>query len=67
MIVKIQKPLVTNAKNPEYLVYNQSRTVQLQIPGLDELFTGGELRIYHKARLKGDQLIIKERVNDQLW
>ena len=67
MIVKIQKPIVSSVSEPKFLIYNESRTFIREEHGHDKLFTGGEIKVYHKAQLKNDQLIIKQRVKDQLW
>ena len=71
MIVKIQRPLSTNADIPEALIYNKSRTVMYQIPYVEvqQLFNGtlGELKVYHEAEVINKILHINERVEDQDW
>lgn len=69
-VVKIQRPVASNAKVPEYLIYNEDRsfTSQLEIAGeVHDLF-GDDYKIYAKVRLWGDGVLqIVERIEDQPW
>ncbi len=69
MIVKIQKPLMTNGDEPMALIYNQSRSVHIQIPfsRVQHLFDDDEIKIYTKARIFMKQLIILSKVEDRNW
>ena len=67
MIVKIQAPIASSVQYPKFLIYNESRSFIRDEHGHEKLFTGGEVKVYHEARLKGDRLIIKQRVKDQPW
>lgn len=70
MIVKIQRPLMTNGQEkPQALIYNQDRSVEAMIDyeayeGMFELY---ELKIYHYAHMEGTILHIDERAPDQDW
>lgn len=72
--IKIQRPLMSNDPNVGFLIYNEARNVEYQAQGLDELFTDGSLKIYHKALLVPDpkkrgayKVKIGERVPDENW
>ena len=75
MIVKIQRPLMTNGSEPMALVYDQTRrNINAMIPyfEVEELFAveDGEeppLKVYHQASIEFGQLAIEERVEDQDW
>lgn len=70
MIVKIQRPLASTEPNPPALVYNEDRSVTLHMPitpELKHLFQGGELKVYHKATIEGDKLMIGRRVQNPDW
>lgn len=69
MIVKVQLPIASSADNPPMLVYNEDRSVFMQMP-IQERFVD-ELkdfpRGYYNARFVDDQLVINERIADQAW
>lgn len=67
MIVKIQKPLMTNGQEPMALIYNRSKSVWLNIPFhmVSELFQNDELKIYADVKIKNKKLIIREFVDEQ--
>lgn len=68
MIVKIQRPLMTNGDEPMALVYNRGRKFTAQMPftaEIEELFADGSLKVYHEARERNGKLMIGERVKDQ--
>lgn len=69
MIVKIQKPLMTNGDEPLAYIYNQSRSVELHIPlsTVESLFEEGEFKIFAKARLIGTTLKILGKAKWQDW
>lgn len=75
MIVKIQRPLMTNGDEPMAFVYNKDRlTINAMIPyfEVEELFVAedGEeppSKVYHEAALINGNLEIGERVEDQDW
>ena len=70
MIVKIQKPLMTNGNSePMALIYNQSRSIQLQIPfaQVEHMFDEDELKIYAKAKVFMKNLVINKKVEERNW
>jgi hypothetical protein len=75
MIVKIQRPLMTNGNSvPMALIYDQNRNLHEMLPyfEIEELFAvdDGEeppLKVYHDANLSNGILHIGERVEDQDW
>jgi hypothetical protein len=69
MIVKIQKPLMTNGGEPMALIYNQSRSIHIQIPfsRVQHLFDEDEIKIFAKARVFMKQLNILSKVEDRSW
>lgn len=70
MIVKIQRPLASSAPNPPALVYNKDRSMTAHMPitpDLAHLFKGGELKVYHEAKIEGDKLMIGRRVQNPGW
>lgn len=69
MIVKIQRPLMTNEDEPMALIYDQSRAFLTQYPytAVESLFEDGSLKVYHLAKLVGTELEIGVRVKDQEW
>lgn len=73
-VIKIQRPLASNDPNVGFLIYNEQRNVQTEVPGLGHLFEDGSLKVYHKALLVPDpkkrgayQIRIDERVPDPNW
>ena len=69
MIVKIQRPLMTTESVPQALIYNRSRSVQQMVPfgEVEYLFSRSELKIFCKARLDDDKLVIGRKLNPQDW
>jgi hypothetical protein len=70
MIVKIQRPLVSNDPAPKALVYNRPRTFEAQMaitPDIEALFADGSREVYHKANLSGSELQIGRRVRGLNW
>ncbi|ALC12523.1 hypothetical protein [Sphingopyxis sp. 113P3] len=70
MIVKIQRPIVSNADEPMALVYNRDRSLEahmLMTPGIEALFADGSLKVYHRASLRGTELHIGRRVKEPNW
>jgi hypothetical protein len=70
MIVKIQRPLMTNGDEPMALIYSKDRYVEYMCPfhQVEELFGMDEQKIYHHAVLgKGRKLLINKRAPDQDW
>jgi hypothetical protein len=69
MIVKIQRPLVSNDDDPPALLYNEDRSVSLQVPFIDvaQLFGTFQLKVYVNAAMVGDTLVLGEIVPDQDW
>ncbi len=69
MIVKIQRPLMTTESVPQALIYNRSRSFEQMIPftEVECLFSGTELKIFCKARLDDDKLVIGRKLNPQDW
>ena len=68
MICKLQRPLFTNAE-PTMLVYNESRTFEMQVlftEDLAELF-GDDLKLYARCHMKGGILHVDKLVDDRAW
>ena len=69
MIVKIQRPIMTNGDTPMVLIYNRSRSVNTQWPLSDELnqlFSEGEYKAYFRADLDTDgKLYIGKKIGPQ--
>lgn len=69
MIVKIQRPLMTNGNaTPMALVYNRGRKFTAQIPytsDIEALFSDGSLKVYHEVKEKRGKLLIGDRVENQ--
>lgn len=59
MIVKIQRPLMTNGEEPMALLYDRDRTFQVQVPlsHVEQLFKGNEVKAYCRAELDEDGLL----------
>lgn len=69
MIVKIQRPLMTNGSDPKALIYNQDKTYQA-MPDLDSvigLFGPDENKIYHHAEVRENLLYIGHKTKTQIW
>lgn len=74
MIVKIQRPLISTQEDPPVLIYNRSRTHEIEVPysNVQSMFEPPEaidnpLKIYVKAKMKGTLLHLGRRVEDQDW
>lgn len=74
MIIKIQRPLMTNGDEPMALIYNKDRSIEHMCPyfEVEELFAskdGEELpaKVYHKADIIDTKLVIGRRVEDRNW
>lgn len=69
MIVKIQKPFMTNGSEPIAFIYDEFRAHETQVPlsTVDQLFFLNEYKIYHHAHMEGTILHIDERTQDQDW
>lgn len=70
MIVKIQRPLMTNEANPQALVYTKDRIVDFTIDAskVDKAFGPGEYKVYHNASLSSKGVLhVGSRVADQDW
>ena len=71
VIVKIQRPIVTNEVNPQALVYNEDRSILLTVPysDVEELFEDGELKIYVQVHVENGELNIAGnlRLDTQEW
>ena len=67
MVVKLQRPLASNAEDMEVLIYDESRNFETMVPwsnfwesmfsvfGLKEY---GEAKFFAEAHLKGTELVI---------
>ena len=60
---------MTNSREPMALIYNQSRSVNIQIPfsQVEHMFEEHEIKIYAKARIFAKQLIIVGKATEQDW
>lgn len=69
MIVKIQRPLMTNGDEPMALIYNQSKTHMVHVPlsTVESMFEEGEQKIYAKARMVGTTLHIRSKTEPRDW
>ncbi len=67
MIVKIQKPMISDEDVPMSLLYNRDRTVMIMIPFADvaELFGTYQMKVYVRAQLEGKNLILEDIVSNQ--
>lgn len=69
MIVKIQKPLESNEKNPPVLVYNQDRSYEEFLEFTDGLrqAIGDRAKIYVEARVENGVLHLVREILPQPW
>jgi hypothetical protein len=74
MIVKIQIPIMTTAEVPMALIYNEDRSIEVEVPASEvkQLFREGEFKVYAHAEDKlggddGKKLIITELAPNQSW
>jgi len=69
MILKLQRSVITSSHDIQYLLYNQSRTVRIQIEGeeLAQYFKKGEYKVFVSAEQKGSKLLINDLIDDQGW
>lgn len=69
MIVKIQRPITTNAEEPKALIYDRDRTFNLMVPleGVRELFGTYQYKLYARAEIVDGILTIEGTVPDQDW
>lgn len=69
MIVKMQRPLTTNATFPEILIYNKDKSFMLQLPytfKMRKLFAGRH-KIYCKVHIKDKELFIDKEIKEKSW
>lgn len=68
-IFKIQRPLSSSIGAPQYLVYNEDRSVLFEAPAkaAHHLFKHGELKIYVEGSYRSGELIGAVRVPNQDW
>lgn len=71
MIVKVQRPLSTNLRIPQVLVYDESRSFQQTFDydrEMQELFDDGAFKKYFEAELAPSGMLVLEReVPEQEW
>lgn len=70
MIIKIQRPLSTTEDEPQALIYDKSRNIQVMIDLklVRHLFLSNEVKVYHYARMnKEKKLVIGTRAPFQPW
>lgn len=76
MIVKVQLPLYSTEKNPQALVYNKTRSIKMLVDVTPELLKwmslGEELeppepKLFFKAHIKGDKLVLNDYAKWQEW
>lgn len=70
-VFKIQRPLMTNHAVPHVLVYNESRSVQVEFPAVGDIttyFGKGDLKVYVEGYVDGNgQLQLFDRVPNPGW
>ena len=69
MIVKVQRPLSSNAENPPALVYDQGRTFQKFLPMTGDLaaLIGHEPKAYFEAQIVAGLVVLGKRIPPQPW
>ncbi len=69
MIVKIQKPLESNQKNPPVFVYNEDRSYKTFVEFSERLrmTIGDREKIYCEAMIEDGYLLVIREVKDQGW
>jgi len=69
VIVKCQRPLVTNDPVPKVLIYNKTRSVEHLTPYTREWrsWFGKALKRYARAHLEGTIIVIDNIVEDRNW
>lgn len=72
VICKLQRPLATNDEARPWLLYNQDRSIMVEIP--DAKITpfirdrmGNDLKAYWQCRLKDGELDFIKRTDPQDW
>lgn len=71
-IVKIQRPIATSGSMTECLVYNEQRTIMVQLElgakTMADTFKKDELKVYYTATLNyGGTIALLERAEEQPW
>lgn len=70
MIVKVQKPIMTNEDVPMVLIYNEDRSFQDMVPWnpmCEELFENGELKVYYAVSIVDNTMVFHHKVHNQPW
>lgn len=69
MIMKLQRSIVTGSDSTQYLLYNKSRSIRIQIEGeeLAHFFKKGEYKVFVTAEQKDSKLLINDLIDDQGW
>ncbi len=69
-ILKIQRPLATNASTPQALCYNECKDVLFLIDfneDVEELFEAEELKVFCEYTVEDSVCHIGKRVEDRCW
>ena len=68
-IFKIQLPLVSTSSVPWALIYNEERTITLEVhpSQVEQLFKEGEHKIYVRGEVVVDHLEVWGRAIEQEW
>ena len=69
MIVKVQLPIVSSESAAFALIYNEERTLHLQVEtdSVQHLFNADELKVYYKSEIVDGELVFKDRVASPDW
>lgn len=69
VILKIQLPYMSNAKNPVALAYNEDKSIFFQMKITDEVIAkfGDDMKGYFKCEMLEESCRILERVQEQEW
>jgi len=69
-IVKVQRPISTNASIPLALIYDENRDIYFQLPygkKLQKLFDEDEFKVYMSAEVTDEALMLLEKMPEQSW
>ena len=68
-VVKLQRPLASNDRNPPVMMYNEDRTLMdhLEYKFIAHVFSDGSEKIYALAKVFERGIEIIKRVEDQPW
>jgi hypothetical protein len=69
MIVKVQLPLASSEVHPKALVYDETRTIEVQVPITDALRKrmDGSPKRFFEAEVKAGALALGREVEDPGW